>query len=103
MERNVSHLKDGEIYFYYYALHIPEQEEKLSSLFGNKLGIEMEEFYNFIKLYLSIEEWFNSSSPRSEVPESRLLISAVLHFLKKVFPRFTPWSETQYSKISWHD
>ena len=52
-----------------------------------KLGIGMEDFCNFIKLYLSMEEWFHSSSPKSEVGGSRLIISSVLPFLKKVHPR----------------
>ena len=87
MVPNVSHTKDVGIYFYCYALLIRQQEEKPFSLFEKKIGIGMEEFSNFIKLYLSREERFHSPNPKSEVSESRLLISYVLCSLKKVFPR----------------
>ena len=68
------------------CIYHSRKESNLSRL-GKKLGIGMDEFCNFIKLYSSMEEWFHSSNPRSEVRESRLLIYTVLRLLKKAFSR----------------
>ena len=58
---------------------------RLSEAVWRKLGINQNEFCQFIKLYLSIEEWFHSKNPKKEVRGSRKLIAKILRLLKKVF------------------
>ena len=41
----------------------------------------------FVKLYLSMEEWFHDSNPKEEVDQSRPLIGKVLRLLQELFPR----------------
>jgi hypothetical protein len=41
----------------------------------------------FIKLYLSMEQWFHDSNPKEEVNNARPLIAKVLRSLKDLFPR----------------
>ena len=41
----------------------------------------------FVKLYLSMEEWFHDSNPKEEVDEARNLIANVLTALQRMFPR----------------
>jgi len=41
----------------------------------------------FVKLYLSMEEWFHDSNPKEEVDQSRPLIGKVLRSLQELFPR----------------
>ena len=41
----------------------------------------------FVKLYLSMEEWFHDSNPKQEVDQARHLIAKVLTRLQKLFPR----------------
>jgi len=39
----------------------------------------------FVKLYLSMEEWFHDSNPKEEVDQSRPLIGKVLRLLQELF------------------
>ena len=41
----------------------------------------------FVKLYLSMEEWFHDSNDKEEVPQARPLIAKVLKRLQWLFPR----------------
>ena len=41
----------------------------------------------FIKLYLSMEQWFQDSNPKEEVNNARPLIAKVLRSLQNLFPR----------------
>ena len=41
----------------------------------------------FVKLYLSMEEWFHDSNPKEEVDQARSLIGKVLRSLQELFPR----------------
>ena len=41
----------------------------------------------FIKLYLSMEEWFHDSNPKEEVNNAKPLIAKVLQALQELFPR----------------
>ena len=43
----------------------------------------------FVKLYLSMEEWFHHSNPKEEVNNTRPLIAKVLQLLQDLFPRTT--------------
>ena len=45
------------------------------------------EWIKFVKLYLSMEEWFHDSNPKQEVDQARHLIAKVLTTLQKLFPR----------------
>jgi len=40
----------------------------------------------FVKLYLSMEEWFHDSNPKDEVNNARPLITKVLQLLQDLFP-----------------
>ena len=44
------------------------------------------EWVKFVKLYLSMEEWFHDSNPKQEVDQARHLIAKVLTTLQKLFP-----------------
>jgi hypothetical protein len=46
-------------------------------------------FLEFLKQYLSMEEWFHDSNEKEEVRHSREQISNVLRMLQKLFPRPT--------------
>jgi hypothetical protein len=41
----------------------------------------------FLKLYLSMEEWFHNSNNKVEVDNAKLLIGEVLQTLQALFPR----------------
>jgi hypothetical protein len=41
----------------------------------------------FLKLYLSMDEWFHDSNPKEEVNNAKPLIAKVLQALQKLFPR----------------
>ena len=44
-------------------------------------------FLEFLKLYLSMEEWFHDCNPKEEVKNSRIMIAKVLKMLQELFPR----------------
>ena len=50
-------------------------------------NLSFEQFRNFIRLYLAMEEWFHDSRPKDEVRHARRLIAKTLRALKRVFPR----------------
>ena len=55
--------------------------------FLEKTSSTITDFRHFIKIYLSMEEWFHDENPKEEVRCSRALIADVLRRLKRVFPR----------------
>ena len=59
-------------------------------LFKEKLSYndsKWKKWIEFLKLYLSMEEWFHDSNPKDEVHKSRPLIAKVLKRLQWFFPR----------------
>jgi hypothetical protein len=50
-------------------------------------GNTWKKWLKFVKLYLSMEEWFHDSNPKEEVDQSRPLIGNVLRLLQELFPR----------------
>ena len=56
----------GDIFLLLCLVHTKVGRKALEPIW-KKIGIGMEEFCNLIKLYLSTEEWFHSSNPKSEV------------------------------------
>ena len=53
------------------------------------VGVTRQKFCNFIKLYLSMEEWMHSVNTKVKVIAARKVIAQVLRMLKKIFPRRT--------------
>ena len=53
----------------------------------------------FIKLYLSMEQWFHDSNPKEEVNNARPLIAKVLRSLQNLFPREGTGNEYNIPKM----
>jgi len=53
----------------------------------------------FIKLYLSMEEWFHDSNPKEEVNNARPIIAKVLQLLQDLFPRDGTGNEYNIPKM----
>ena len=53
----------------------------------------------FVKLYLSMEEWFHDSNPKEEVDQARPLIGKVLRLLQELFPRDGVGNEWNIPKL----
>jgi hypothetical protein len=81
-----SNERRGNLFLLLCLAHTTAGKKALAPVW-HKLGINQIEFCQFIKLYLSMEEWFHSDNPKAEVRGSRKLIGKVLRLLKKVFPR----------------
>jgi len=59
---------------------------KLQDVLGHRQS-KWKKWIEFIKLYLSMEEWFNDCNEKEEVNHARPLIAKVLKLLKWLFPR----------------
>ena len=59
---------------------------KLQQALGHS-STTWKKWLKFIKLYLSMEEWFHDSNDKEEVNKSRPLIAKVLKMLQYLFPR----------------
>jgi len=53
----------------------------------------------FVKLYLSMEQWFHDSNPKEEVNNARPLIAKVLQLLQNLFPRDGTGNEYNMPKM----
>ena len=53
----------------------------------HELDVDPQEFLDCLKLYLSMEEWFHSSNPITEVKAARDLISDCLVLVQEIFKR----------------
>ena len=53
----------------------------------------------FVKLYLSMEQWFHDSNPKEEVNNARPLIEKVLQLLQNLFPRDGTGNEYNMPKM----
>lgn len=50
-------------------------------------SISIHKFFECLKLYLSMEEWFHQSNPKDEVNAARTLIAYTIELMQFVFPR----------------
>ncbi len=60
--------------------------EKLQNGLGYS-NAKWKKWFKFIKLYLSMEQWFHNCNDKEEVNDARPLIAKVLKWLQELFPR----------------
>ncbi len=87
MGQSVRQKRGGGICFYFYALHICLKDQRYC-----KKGLQYSQhkwvkWLKFLKLYLSMEEWFYDSNDKVEVDNAKPLIGKVLQTLQALFPR----------------
>jgi hypothetical protein len=63
-----------------------ESSHKLQDILAHS-NSKWKKLLEFIKLYLTIEEWFYDCNPKEEINQARPLIAKVLRLLQWLFPR----------------
>ena len=67
--------------------HTVDGSDKLQKALGYPSQSRWKKFLEFLKLYLSTEEWFHDCNRKEEVHNSRDMIAKVLSMVQDLFPR----------------
>ena len=76
----------GNLFLLLCLSHTDEVQSWLWTLLRKK-GIDPDQYIEFLKLYLAMEEWFHETNPKEEVVAARVLIAKVIQMMQDVFPR----------------
>jgi hypothetical protein len=79
--------RKGNLFLLLVMAHTVEGTTKLQKGLGYHSNARWKRFLEFLKLYLSMEEWFHDCNRKEEVRQSRIMISKVLEMLQDIFPR----------------
>jgi hypothetical protein len=78
--------RKGNLFLLFCIANTTEGSMKLQAAF-NQNSSKWKKLLEFIKLYLSMEEWFHDCNDKEEVNMARPLIAKVLKLLQWLFPR----------------
>lgn len=79
--------RKGNLFLLLCIAHTAEGSNKLQQALGRPSPPQWKKFLEFLKLYLSMEEWFHDCNRKDEVANSRKMIGKVLRMLQDLFPR----------------
>jgi hypothetical protein len=79
--------RKGNLFLLLVMAHTVEGSTKLQKGLGYYSNARWKKFLEFLKLYLSMEEWFHDCNRKEKVRQSRIMISKVLKMLQELFPR----------------
>ena len=79
--------KKGNLFLLLCIAHTTDGNDKLQRALGRLSQHRWKKFLDFLKLYLSMEEWFHDCNRKVEVENSRNMIAKVLQMLQELFPR----------------
>ena len=89
--------RKGNLFLLLCISNTMEGRMKLKDTLGHTSS-KWKKMLEFIKLYLSMEEWFHNSNDKEEVNQARPLIAKVLKMLQWLFPRETIQMEIAFQK-----
>jgi hypothetical protein len=78
--------RKGNLFLLLCIANTTHDGEKLQNGLGYS-NAKWHKWFKFIKLYLSMEEWFHDCNDKEEVNNARPLIAKVLKWLQELFPR----------------
>jgi hypothetical protein len=79
--------RKGNLFLLLCIAHTVDGSDKLQKALGYPSQSRWKKFLEFLKLYLSMEEWFHDCNRKEEVHNSRDMIAKVLRMLQDLFPR----------------
>ena len=79
--------RKGNLFLLLCIAHTTDGSNKLQRALGRPSQHRWKKFLDFLKLYLSMEEWFHDCNRKEEVANSRNMIAKVLQMLQELFPR----------------
>ncbi len=79
--------RKGNLFLLLCIVHTTDGSNKLQRALGHPSQKRWKKFLEFLKLYLSMEEWFHDCNRKEEVTNSRDMIAKVLQMLQDLFCR----------------
>jgi hypothetical protein len=79
--------RKGNLFLLLCIAHTTDGSIKLQQALGEPSQHRWKKFLEFLKLYLSMEEWFHDCNRKEEVDNSRIMVGKVLRMLQQLFPR----------------
>jgi hypothetical protein len=85
--QSVMQKSGGGVCFYFYALHRHWKDQRYCERDCNIVNTKWVKWLKFLKLYLSMDEWFHNSNDEIQVDNAKPLIGDVLQTLHALFQR----------------
>ena len=95
--------RKGNVFLLLCIAHTTDRSIKSQRALGSPSQHQWKKFLEFLKLYLSMEEWFHDCNRKEEVTNYRNTIAKVLQMLQDLFPKGGGKKWSLHSKDACHD